>query len=136
MNEVVHAKRPVRLPVAFSRIEVAALHRELRGVAQLVASLLYLCRRWPRNSSGFARSMNTIAPAGWEAWSCRRRSTESIRVPPSSGVGSGSFQRHGSTWIPNPSCDDAITSTNRWSNERRVNAGIRARGSQSADGMR
>lgn len=38
---LVHAKRPVRLPVVLSRGEVAALLGRLRGVPHLMASLMY-----------------------------------------------------------------------------------------------
>ena len=41
MDEIVRAKRPQRLPVVLSREEVAALLREMKGVAHLMASLLY-----------------------------------------------------------------------------------------------
>jgi len=38
---VVHAKRPLRLPVVMSRDEVAAVLRSMSGVARLMAGLLY-----------------------------------------------------------------------------------------------
>jgi integrase len=38
---LVHAKRPVRLPVVLSRAEVAALLGQLRGVPKLMAGLMY-----------------------------------------------------------------------------------------------
>jgi len=41
MNQIVHAKRPQRLPVVLSRQEVRAVLAELEGVPLLVASLLY-----------------------------------------------------------------------------------------------
>jgi integron integrase len=41
MQEIVHAKRPARLPTVLSREEVAALLLQLHGVEWLMASLLY-----------------------------------------------------------------------------------------------
>ena len=41
IDEIVRAKRPVRLPVVLARGEVRALLRELDGVELLMASLLY-----------------------------------------------------------------------------------------------
>lgn len=41
MDEIVRAKRPVRLPVVLSRHEVSALLSRLRGPVWLMASLLY-----------------------------------------------------------------------------------------------
>lgn len=41
MHEIVRAQRPVRLPVVFSRDEVASLLSRLRGAVWLMASLLY-----------------------------------------------------------------------------------------------
>lgn len=41
LDEIVRARRPVRLPVVLARGEVAALLRELGGVNRLMASLLY-----------------------------------------------------------------------------------------------
>ncbi len=41
MNDIVRARRPVRLPVVLSRGEVAALLSSLRGSAWLMASLMY-----------------------------------------------------------------------------------------------
>lgn len=41
LQDVVRAKRPVRLPVVLSREEVAALLRHLRGTPWLMASLMY-----------------------------------------------------------------------------------------------
>lgn len=41
MNDLVHAKRPHRLPSVLSRDEVKALVNELRGTTRLVAVLLY-----------------------------------------------------------------------------------------------
>jgi site-specific recombinase XerD len=48
LGEIVHARRPRRLPVVLARREVASLIERLRGTPQLVASLLY--------GSGLARS--------------------------------------------------------------------------------
>jgi integron integrase len=41
LDQIVRAKRPLRLPVVLTRKEVAALLRYLTGVARLVASLCY-----------------------------------------------------------------------------------------------
>src|SRR5262245_2660915 len=41
LQDVVRAKRPVRLPVVLSRNEVDAILRELRGVPWLMASMMY-----------------------------------------------------------------------------------------------
>ena len=41
LGEVVHAKRPVRLPVVLTRGEVKALLAQLRGAHWLMASILY-----------------------------------------------------------------------------------------------
>jgi len=41
MNDIVRARRPVRLPVVLSRDEVASLLSRLRGVVWLMAALLY-----------------------------------------------------------------------------------------------
>jgi integrase len=41
LQDVVRAKRPVRLPVVLSREEVTALLRQLRGTPWLMASLMY-----------------------------------------------------------------------------------------------
>ena len=41
MNDIVRARRPVRLPVVLSREEVAALLSRLRGPVWLMASLMY-----------------------------------------------------------------------------------------------
>lgn len=38
---IVHAKRPLRLPVVMSRDEVKAVLDQLSGISQLMASLLY-----------------------------------------------------------------------------------------------
>jgi integron integrase len=41
LDDVVRAKRPVRLPLVLARAEVAAVLRELRGTPRLMASLMY-----------------------------------------------------------------------------------------------
>ena len=41
LDEVVRAKRPVRVPLVLSREEIAAILRQLRGTAWLMASLIY-----------------------------------------------------------------------------------------------
>ena len=41
MNDIVRAKRPVRLPVVLSREEAATLLAQLRGPVWLMASLIY-----------------------------------------------------------------------------------------------
>jgi len=41
ISDIVHAKRPERVPVAMTRQEVTALFSELEGVEKLVAGLLY-----------------------------------------------------------------------------------------------
>ena len=41
LDDVVRAKRPVRVPIVLSRDEVAAVLRHLRGVPWLMASLMY-----------------------------------------------------------------------------------------------
>jgi site-specific recombinase XerD len=41
LDDLVHAKRPVHLPVVLTRDETAAVLRELSGITRLMASLLY-----------------------------------------------------------------------------------------------
>jgi len=45
---IVHAKRPVRLPVVLSRAEIKAVLEQLSGTWHLMASLLYgrVCGSW------------------------------------------------------------------------------------------
>jgi hypothetical protein len=61
LQDVVRAKRPVRLPVVLSREEVTALLRQLRGTPWLMASLMYgpACGSW--NVRGCVSKMSTLA---------------------------------------------------------------------------
>ena len=55
MDEIVRAKRPVRVPVVLTREEVAALLGQLQGAKWLMASLMYWCRIAADGVSAVAR---------------------------------------------------------------------------------